>query len=693
MTTDKTLMFEEQFPQAIQYHRTGRLQEAKALYEQLLQTKPDHSDVLHLLGVVEAQLKNIPKAIELITKAIQINPKQAAYHSNLANIYKEQQQFEKAIVCYQQAVLLAPNHIDAYNQMGIVFSTIGKLPEAVSCFRQTMAIDPNNAEGYSNLGIVLRRQGKFKEAIEYYQKALALRPTYAEAHINFGIALEYQGHLIEAAQCYSKAIHCNPNLSEAHNNLGNVLRLQGKLTEAAQCYEQALKLTPNYLDAAGNLGGILKDKGLIDQAIQYYRQVLINYPQVTSMHSNLVFTLNYSATESRSSILAEHDNFYQQQAANLTKQVQLHQNLREPNKKLKIGYVSGDFRSHSAAYFILPIFEQHDHEQYEVYCYYTETRYDQITEAIKQQADYWLDCAHLNDEALAQQIREDEIDILVDLSGHTAGNRLLVFARKPAPVQVTYMGYPSTTGIKTIDYRITDYYLDPEDKIYGPEIPLRMPADLICYAPPQNTPPVNELPAKDKGYITFSCFNHYYKLNQPLIETWAKILQRVPNSKLLLKSRVLSNDSDTRQNFETQLLLLGIATDRLIIEDADPVPQHLNAYHQVDIALDSHPYNGGTTTCEALWMGIPVVTWVGDIPPARVGLAHLSTLGLHALIAKSSEEYVDICVNLANDLERLSQLRQTLRETMQASPLMDAPTFVKHLEIHYRQIWQKWCES
>ena len=685
-------MFEEQFPKAIQYHRTGRLQEAKALYEQLHQEKPDHSDVLHLLGVVEAQLNNVPKAIELIKKAIELNPKQAAYYGNLANIYKSQQQFDKAIANYQHAVLLAPNYLDAYNQMGIIFSTLGKLSEAVSCFRQTQAIDPNNAEGHNNLGIVLRRQGKFKEAIECYEQALKLRPTYAEAHINLGIALEYQNRLGEAARCYNKAIHCNPNLSEAHNNLGNVLRLQGKLTEAAKCYEQALKLHPNYLDAAANLGGILKDRGLIDEAIQYYRQVLTNYPHVPSMHSNLVFTLNYSATLDRASILAEHEHFYQQHAANLTSLELLHQNSPEPNKKLKIGYVSGDFRSHSASYFTLPILKQHNHEKFDIYCYYTENRKDQVTETIKQLADHWLDCAHFSDDALAQRIREDQIDILVDLSGHTAGNRLLVFARKPAPVQVTYMGYPSTTGIKTIDYRITDYYLDPEGTIYGPEKPLHMPADLICYMPPDNTPSVNELPAKQKGYITFGCFNHYYKLNQPLLEVWAKILQRVPNAKLLLKSKVLANDSETQHYLETQLLLLGIATERLIIEDADPVPQHLNAYHQIDIALDSHPYNGGTTTCEALWMGIPVVTWVGDIPPARVGLAHLSSLGLQELVAHTPEEYINICVNLANDWEQLNQLRQTLRQTMQTSPLMDATTFTQALEKRYRQVWQHWCE-
>jgi predicted O-linked N-acetylglucosamine transferase (SPINDLY family) len=349
--------------------------------------------------------------------------------------------------------------------------------------------------------------------------------------------------------------------------------------------------------------------------------------------------------------------------------------------------VSGDFRRHSVAYFITPILAQHNHDQFEIFCYDNNTVADEINQSLQRYADHWVNCSSLSDEELTNRIRQDQIDILVDLSGPTSKNRLLVFARRPAPIQVTYLGYPTTTGLTAIDYRITDKYVDVTgiNDSWNAEVPIKLSTCFFCYQPYADSPPVNDLPMLQTGRVTFSSFNSLAKLSPEILILWARVLNAVPNSTLLIKTRHVSEPA-VRQHLENRFAKFGIPPSQLRLEDRTPPPAYLQTYHQVDIALDSYPFNGGLTTCEALWMGIPVVTLVGNRHVSRMGLSILTTLGLTELIADTPEKYIQTCLKWVKEVEYLQTLRQELRRRMESSPLMDAVSFTANLEKVYQRI-------
>jgi predicted O-linked N-acetylglucosamine transferase (SPINDLY family) len=645
--------------QAIQYHQAGEWHQAETLYRQLLQIVPNHSEALQLLGVIALQRSHFDEAITLIKKAISFNNKVPSYYSNL----------------------------------GIALSAKGQLDEARTCYQQALTLNPNYAEAHNNLGNVFKEQGKLEAAIECYQRAFALNPSYIDALNGLGNALRTQGQLADARDCYQRVLSLNPTSVETHFNLGMVLREQYQLTEAATCYQRALTLNPNYIHAHINLGETLSELGKITEAIQHYRNALALNPTYAEVHSNLVYAMNFSEQYDTATIFSEHQQFNIQQALPFATVIKPHRNDRHPQRRLKIGYLSPDFRKHSLAYFIEPVLAHHDHQQFEFFCYYNQTVIDQVTQRFQQYADHWLNCVGLSDEILAERIRQDSIDILVDLAGHTAGNRLLVLARKPAPLQVFHtVGYANTTGLLTIDYRLTDRYADPEGMTeqFSSEILIRMPASYYCYHPEEDSPPVNDLPARQHGYVTFGSFNSTAKLNDSTLVRWAKVLQAIPDSRLTLMTKSLQ-DPILQQTLQHQLATLGISSKRLTMGYASSPEETLTAYHQIDIGLDTYPFNGATTTCQALWMGVPVVTLVGTTPAARAGLSLLSTVGLTELIAYTPEDYVKIGIQLANDLDYLQQLRATLRARMQTSPLMDGASFTRHLEVAYRQMWEQWC--
>jgi predicted O-linked N-acetylglucosamine transferase (SPINDLY family) len=347
------------------------------------------------------------------------------------------------------------------------------------------------------------------------------------------------------------------------------------------------------------------------------------------------------------------------------------------------------------AYFTIGIFKHHNAEQFEIYGYHIGTKKDSLTERFQQYAHHWLYCSHLSDEALAEQIRHDQIDILIDLAGHTAHNRLSLFARKPAPIQIAYLGYSETTGVSTIDYRMTDGFADPVNiaEQFSSETLIRMPVSYFCYSPSEESPAVDTLPALSQGYITFGSFNNYKKITPTMLTTWAKILQQVPESRLLIKAKSL-NDPTLQQQLKAYFAQFAIVPERIIIANyTASITTHLAIYNQIDIALDTYPYNGATTTCEALWMGVPVVTLVGENHVSRMGLSLLSAVSLTECVADTLENYVHICVKLAKDVNHLQQLRATMRDRMQSSSLLDASTFTHQLEIRYQQLWEKWCVS
>jgi predicted O-linked N-acetylglucosamine transferase (SPINDLY family) len=684
----QTLTIPQLIELALQHHQAGELPQAENLYRQVLQVQPTHADAWHLLGVLAHQVKNYPVAVELMRKAITLNSAAPTFYNNLGNALREQGKLIEAVHCFQRALSLDPKFAQAYHNLGCTFRDQNNLAEAEACYQQALALNPNYLNAYNNLAAVLVQQEKLTEAAACCQRALNLAPDSADAYNTLGNVFREQNKATEAFACYQRALELEPNFPEVLNNLGNVLKDQGKLSEAVAYFQRALALNPNLVEAYNNLGSTWKEQGMVDEAIGCYRRSLAMKPRA-DIHSRLLFNLNYLAEVDSATVFSEYQRFEAQYAAPLASSIQALLNNRDPHRRLKIGYVSPDFRQHAVAYFIEPIFAHHDHSQFEIFGYYNHSTTDEVTQRLQSYTDHWRNCATLSDELLAKQIREDQIDILVDLAGHSAGNRLLVFARKPAPVQVTYLGYPNTTGMRTIDYHLTDGYTDPEGiaEKFSSETLVRLPTSYFCYQPPLETlkTPLPPSPVLHNGYLTFGSFNYYAKLSTKILACWAQLLHAVPGSKLLVKTISL-NDVATRQTCQARFAKLGVPSDRLIlITEATALHEHLAIYHQVDIALDSFPYNGATTTCETLWMGVPVVTLVGERHVSRMGLSILSTIGLTELIAYTEEEYIQICLKLANDTGYLQDLRATLRERMQSSPLMDAATFTRYLEKSYRQ--------
>jgi predicted O-linked N-acetylglucosamine transferase (SPINDLY family) len=366
----------------------------------------------------------------------------------------------------------------------------------------------------------------------------------------------------------------------------------------------------------------------------------------------------------------------------------------DPDRRLRIGYVSPDFRSHAVCSFSMPLISSHNRQEFEIYLYANVEDPDAITQEFRQQADAWRDIFGMPNDQAAQLIRDDQIDILIDLAGHTSGNRLLVFAQKPAPIQVTYLGYPATTGMETIDYRLTDAHADPPGltDAFCTEKLVRLPQTTWCFKARLRSSDVSPLPAISNGYVTFGSFNNFSKTNEPLYDLWAKVLHAVPNSRLLFKARPFSSQA-VLSRVAARFDQLGVARDRVDLRRWVPLPDHLAAYNSVDIALDSFPYHGTTTTCEAMWMGVPTITLAGDSHLSRVGLSLMTNAGLGQFVAQNKREYVEIAANLAKDIPKLAALRARLRSQMSASPLMDKAAFARNVESAYRQMWRAWCEA
>jgi predicted O-linked N-acetylglucosamine transferase (SPINDLY family) len=641
--------------QALGYHQRGHLPQAEQLYRQILQVAPNHVDALHLLGVLANQVGKSDLAIDYLNQALRLNPNFAEAHNNLGNALESQ----------------------------------GRLAEAVASYEQAIRLKPDYAIALYNLGNTLRSQGKLDELVAIFRRTVQIKPDFAEAHNNLGNALRDQGRLDEAVACFQQALRLEPNLAAAHCNLGQALEEQGKLEEAVACYQQALRLNPDLAEAYNNLGNALKGQGLLDEALTSFRRAMERKAGYGAAHSNLVLTLHCCPGSDPSTIFEELGRWNQQYAEPLSKFIQPHANDRSPDRRLRIGYLSPDFRRHPVGLFLLPLLEAHDHERFEILCYDALNIPDEVTDRCRAQADGWREVRSLSDEQLAHAIREDRIDILVDLAMHAWKNRLAVFARKPAPVQVTYLAYCSSTGLRTMDYRLTDPYLDPpgRDEPFYSEQSIHLPETYWCFRPIIETPPVNPLPAFQTGRVTFGCLNNFCKVTAPTLATWGRLLQAQPEARLVLHA----HPGGTRDRVRESFARYGVAPDRLTFVGRVGMVDYFHQYHGIDVALDPFPFGGGTTTCDALWMGVPVVSLAGQTAVGRGGLSILSNVGLAELVARDADEYVRRALELADNRPRLGELRATLRERMRASPLMDAPRFARGIEAAYRDMWRRWC--
>lgn len=672
----------------------GEMEAAAAAFRAALQARPDYAEAQNNLGVALYEMGQVAEAGDCYQAALRVKPDYAAAYNNLGNVQLSRGRAgaAEAEASFRQALRIDAGYAEAHNNLGLALNEQGRHQEAEQSLRQALKLKPGFAGALSNLGSALQSQGEVEEAVNAYQEALRLQPDLGEAHANLAIVLGDASRLGQAVAYYEQQLRRNPASPEAHNRLGAAFQAQNRWDEANRHFQDALSARPDYAEVYANLGNSFVFLANLEKALESYRKALSLGPN-SGAHSSYAFYLNYSPDHDPAEIAAEYRLWASQYASPTVKDTVPFDNPLEPERKLKVGYVSPDFCRHSVAYFIEPVIRHHDRSRFEVYCYSNGVRPDEVTERLKGIADAWRDIRLKTNEQVCELIGSDGIDILVDLAGHTSGNRLLVFARKPAPVQVTYLGHPNTTGLDTIDYRITDAFADPSalTEHYHSEALVRLPRCFLAYAPPLDAPEVAAPPFMEKGHITFGSFNNIAKINQRVIALWASILQAVPRSRLLLKGFAFSS-ADTKNRFMEMFAQAGIAPERVDLFNFIPeVSSHLELYREIDIALDPFPYNGTTTTCEALWMGVPVVSLAGAAHVSRVGVSLLSNVGFVELIANDADSYVKIAVELANDPARLQQLRSSLRDRMRNSPLTDAAGFTRELEAAYREMWYRWC--
>ena len=640
---------------AIQHYYAGRPQAAEQIYRLILQAEPNQADAIHLLGVIAHQAGKLDEAVARYRRAVELKPDYAEAHNNLGVVLKDQGKLDEALACWHRAVELKPDYAEAHSNLGSAFNIQGKLDEAIACYRRAVELKPDYAEAHSNLGSALKDLEKLDEALACYRRALQLKPDYAEAHINLGVALKDQGKLDEALACYRRALQLKPDNAIPHNNLGNALNVQGKPGEALACYRRALDLKPDYAVA----------------------------------HSNLLMTLQYCAGVTPAALAEAHAEYDRQHAASLGVAIVRHANVRDPHRRFRLGFVSPDLKWHPVGCFLVRVLENLvSQTQPETICYSDLSVKDGLTHRLQAAATEWRDVLGMTDQRLAEQIRADRVDILFDLAGHTAHNRLLVFARKPAPVQITWIGYEGTTGLAAMDYLLADRYVVPEgSEQYYREHVLRMPDGYLCYDPPTGAPPVGPPPSLTKGHATFGSFNNLAKITPEVVAVWAKLLRRAPTARLVLKYRGLE-DSTVSRRYLDLFAAHGVEPRRLELLPWSSYAEYLAAYREVDVALDSFPFSGSATTCEALWMGVPVITCPGETFASRHSLSHLSNVGLTETTAHDLDAYVERAASLAADLPRLAMLRAGLRERMAASPLCDGKRFATHLASLLHDVWE-----
>jgi protein O-GlcNAc transferase len=713
------------FELALQRHQAGRLADAEALYRRILAVQPNHAEALRLLGVIAQQVGRHDLAVGWIRQAIALNPNNPDAHSNLGEACHSLGRMDEAIATFRRAVELKPDFPEFHYNLSVALRVRGQFDAAVAACRRALELKPNFPEAHNSLGAALAAQGRFDEAIAAYRRALELKPEFPEAHNNLGAALTERGQFDAAVAACRRALDLKPNFPEAYNNLGNALRgrgqfdeavaacrnalqlkqdfpeahnslgaalaAQGQFDEAIAAYRRALELKPEFPEAHNNLGGALKDRGELDEAIAALRNALQLNPGCPWVHSGLISTLYYHPRHDARTIAEEHVRWNRRFSDPLKPLLQPHANDRNPGRRLRVGYVSSDFRDHPVGRFILPLFERHDHERFEILCYSGTARPDAVADRLRALASHWRNTVGVSDARLAEMIRGDQVDILVDLSLHTAGNRLPVFAWQPAPVQVAWLGSPGSTGLRGIDYRLTDARTDPPgaESPWSSEEPVRLPDCWCCYQPPAECPEINALPVLSAHVVTFGSLNNFAKVHEGVLALWARVLEAVKGSRLVMRCP----EGQARERARTIFGAHGIAAERVELVGILSRQDYLGLYQRIDLGLDPFPYNGTATTCDALWMGVPVLTLTGEMPVSRAGLSLLSSVGLGELAASSEEDYVRMALELAGNLPRLADLRATLRPRMLSSPLMDAPRFARNVEAAYRSMWQTWCNK
>lgn len=679
---------------AVGHHRSGRLGEAEALYRQVIRQFPQAAEPHGLLGYLAHQGGHHEAAIGHTAKAIELNPRFADAYLWRGMAFQALQRLGEAEASYRKALALNPAHFDGLNNLGAVLLLQNRLRDAIPLLQQAIAINAGRAEAHYNLGKALLALGHVPDAIESFRRAVRLRPDYVEALNNLGIGLIDLGRNEEGISCLQRALALDPTRPESHFNLARAIRDVAPAEETERLLRAALELQPEYPDARGELAVLLSTLGRGSEAIEHLRYTVETSPESVDAVSALLMSLNYEPDLSADKIAAEHRQLGAGIVARCaaTAMPTWSSERFDPTRRLKVGYMSPDFRAHSCASFIEPLFAARDRAQFELFVYSNTPNEDAVTQRLRDLTDHWRSVRYLDDGAVAHAIAEDRIDILVDLAGHTAGSRPAVLAMRPAPLLFTWLGYPNTTGLATVDYRITDKIADPE----GPgddrhtERLVRLPSGFLCFRPLVDAPVPR--PGALDGPLVFGCFNTASKLNRRVAELWTRILAAVPESRLHLRALQFRYPAAT-EAARRLFIDAGLDPSRLELSPwRKTVSEALADYGAVDVGLDPFPYNGTTTTCEALWMGVPVVTLAGDAHAGRVGASLLTSVGIgDQTVARSPDDYMARAVRLAGDRDLLRRWRVELRPRMAESRLTDEAGFAREFEQALRNAWRIRC--
>ena len=654
---DTSRAIRKRLEEGLQEHQRGALEAAQVIYQGVLDDDPGNADAYHFLGLIAHQQQNFKTAVTFIQKAIAGDNARPTFHFNLGAAQLASGGTEAARASYERAAIFKPDWPEAHFNAG------------------SLAGQMNDAE----------------QALSSLTRAIELRENYAEAHSSLAAVLNILNRSAEAKVSASRALQLDPELAEAWINLGNAEDKLGDLSAAEAAHRQSIKANPANASGYYNLGNTLADMWQQTEAIRYFRKALEISPGFENAQDNLLLNLLYDPNATEASLL--HESMSCEKQLSLTSAQADHNNVRQPDRPLHIGYVSPDFRTHSCAYFLEALFRHHDRVQFVIFAYANVAQPDKTSSRFQEMADHWHNISGMSDEAAVQLIVANKIDVLVDLAGRSKNHRLGIFRRKPAPIQISWLGYPGTTGVPAIDYRITDTTADPiglADEHHA-ETLLRLDGGFHCYTPPDPSPKPAPSPVNRNGYVTFGSFNNLAKVSEYTIAIWSDILRKTPQSVLLLKSLSLGS-RETRDTILAAFNARGIDANRIKLMGWIPKSETpLAAYHQIDIALDTFPYNGTTTTFEALWMGVPVVTVSGSRHAGRVGASILGALDLGDLVALTTTDYIESCTSLARDTKKLNSLRHSLRTRLRNSTLMDGLGFTRKMEEALRQTWQSWC--
>jgi len=679
--------------QALMLHQSGLVSNAQALCREILRKVPSHFDALHLLGMSEYQTGQHEEADRLLRRAVSVEPRSAAAHANRGVVLLALRRFDEAVASCDEAIAIEPSYPEALSNRGNALLGLGHFDDAVASYDAALAIKPDYADALSNRGHALTELRRFDEAVASCDKAIAIRPDNAAAFSNRGNALLELHRFDEALASYDQALAIKPDFAAAWLGRGNAFLGLRRFADAFAAHSKALAIKPDYFKALVQLAWWYQRQGDMEGVMSCYDRALAIKPDFAEGISQRIFLLDSAPNSGFEEQQQARKNWWRQVGAKIAAKSQLrHNNSLDPARCIVLGYVSSDFREHSAAFAFKPVLENHDKTRFKTVCYSCSTMGDGLTKDFQRIADTWRNASQFSDDRLADQIQADEVDILIDLSGHTAGNRLAVFARKPAPVQVTAWGHATGTGLPTIDYLFSDPVGIPEsvrhlfaEKIYD------LPCLITLGAPPAELRPTDP-PVLLKKHVTFGVFNRTSKISDDAVRVWAHILRSEPASRLLIKHLDVE-DQAVRSLLAEKFARHGISADRLDFLGSTSREEHLVAYENVDICLDTFPLNGGVSTWEALYMGVPVVAKLGNAMPARLAGAILSAVGMSEWVADSSDEYAAIALKFASRPDYLKKLRHELPTKISLSAAGNPARYTRAVEAAYATMWEDYCKG